>query len=91
MWYLGGNEPECPDEPGYVLVRQDVATVVNIAFKTIFPGYSLAIWIWMVELRIIPFVYDMDFFFGQVVEVDDVILCALRNSNNRFRVPQYPG
>jgi hypothetical protein len=28
----------------------------------------------MVELRIIPFVYYMDFFVGQVVEVDDVIL-----------------
>jgi len=44
----------------------------------------------MVELRVIPFVYNMDFFCRQVVEVDDVSFYALRNSNDRFRAPLYP-
>lgn len=45
MWYLRGNESKSPDDPGSVLVRQDVAGIVNVVFKTIWIGRNSGLWI----------------------------------------------
>ena len=58
-------------------MRQDVATIVNVMFKTIYTGYGLRILVGMEKLSVIAFVYDMNLLRRQVIELDDVLLSAL--------------